>query len=57
MEKEQALTPERRQDLNTPEAVIDVDIQTHQDTTEETQTEERVEPQSKRTAWYKIRGC
>ena len=41
MEKEQVLTLERGQDLNTPEAVIDVELQTHQDTTEETKPEER----------------
>ena len=39
IEKEQVLTLEKVQDLNTPEAVIDVE--THQDTTEVTQPEER----------------
>ncbi len=41
MEKEQVLILERGQDINTSEAVTDVEIQTHKDTTEEAEPGER----------------
>ncbi len=41
MENEEVLILERGHDISTPEAVIDVELQTHEDTTEKTQPEER----------------